>query len=145
MPLRCTLRPNRSHARVFKARDAARIICYAVRSGATHGEIDAEADRLCPDESRTRREGNAAAQAIAALQANNSILSEGIALASVLLGVLFAAQGLVRFLPGPARVIALPVTVALRTAINRVNGSQVTMIARRAANDELIVVLQKAA
>lgn len=154
----CRWRPRRKVDRVFSKRDAARVICYALRrfgaaqretvsdesavitvSPTTIGAIVAEARSICPElakdptfdvENRLTAESS---MAISALEENNQVLEQLLKI----LAAMNAALAAILFLSNltPLRVVIRPVAIAVQSAIR---GFQGTVIARKAANDSVI-------
>lgn len=52
MPIKCYSKPNRSTARIFTAKDAARVLCYAYKNGFTLEEFIEESQDCVGDELR---------------------------------------------------------------------------------------------
>lgn len=48
MPVKCFVKPNRTRTRNFSARDAARVMCYAIEQGATRQQIVNLSIEICP-------------------------------------------------------------------------------------------------
>lgn len=80
MPLKCFLKPNRTNVRKFRARDAARVMCYAIEQGATRAQIVKLSEEMCPARGgRMNAEAAAVAVSQAALDEVQNDLLESIA------------------------------------------------------------------
>lgn len=134
MPLKCTLRPNRTEERRFKLNDAARIACYAIREGATRAQLFEEIERRCGGRGG-RGAGELAAMAARALADTDSVLADAIAAFAAILLVL----ALIRFIGRTP--LTLPLRVAAQAAISRINAIQTTLSAQRAANQEVYAIM----
>lgn len=157
---KCRWVPNRSRARVYTRRDAARIVCSVLRghqaqlrqvvtdaqardisvAPVTLGQIVAEVRSICPEAAKpTEFEVGSAAVAeasaiVSALEENNQILEQVLKTLAIMnaaiAGLLFASN-----FAAPLRLIVRPVAIGVQSAIR---GAQVTVITRKAANDAII-------
>jgi hypothetical protein len=59
--LKCSYKPTRTVARIFKERDAARILCRVVRSGGSKKKVDQLYERICLNQ-RPRRDEKSEAE-----------------------------------------------------------------------------------
>ena len=146
---RCYRKPNRTAVREFTAQDAARVMCYAVKNGATQADILRRFRAHCGDQAREERADTAAqeiALAMEALQGNNAVLLDAynqfLIVNGVLLGVI-ALLGVIR-LAGPLRIIATPLRLAARVAQTSVARQLTINIVRRAENDAVFNQLNQA-
>lgn len=137
--LKCYYKPFRRVKRTFNAKSAARVVCAALADGATKQEIRQEMSRclVCSEDDQQKR---ALDQAIEAVAASSSMLATMISLIGVMIAVIAAVQLVGRFVP-QARLALL----VLRPAFTRVEGFLGTIVARKAANDALLVALRRAA
>lgn len=140
MPLKCYYKPNRSTARTFNARAAARTMCAAIENGATQEQIEEQAeelgcwtDRSDKECERKRRAAVAIAQELIAGN-NQTLAAAEAALSAIGIGIRIAL-GILNIVPGGAAA-----SRALLT-LQRVTLTQITrnVSARRAANDELFL------
>ena len=145
---RCYRKPNRTVVREFNAQDAARVMCYAVRGGASQADILRRFRTICGDQGREDRPQvaeEAIALAMEALQANNQVLLDEwrafLVVNGILLG-LIALLGVIR-LAGPLRIIATPLRTAARLSQVQVAHLITVNITRRAANDAVFEVLRQ--
>jgi len=151
--VKCYRKPNRTTERTFTAQDAARIMCYAFKEGATESEMVQRFRIHCRGEARGRP--NAAAEAIAVamqqLSSNNELLLDEwrafLVVNGILLG-LIALLGIIR-LAGPLRLVASPLRLAARVSQTQVANLITRNIMQRSANDavfnQLREVLRQAA
>lgn len=143
MPLKCTFRPNRSFPRRFTERDAARIICEAIRNGGTFQAIETLYEQQCGEE-RTRRPKGEAERALEiaaeALQQNNVLLAEASGTYRALEIFFRAVFQLATFVP-PLRVLRAPARLVQKGA--RVLNRQTQV--RQAANDRVFDIVSRAA
>lgn len=135
----CYYKPFRRSRRTFDAKSAARAVCAALRVGTSPQEIRQEMSRCltCSEDNQSQR---LVQQAIQAVAASSSQLEVMITLIGALVAVIAAVQLVGRFVP-QARLALL----VLRPAFTRIEGFLGSIIARKAANDALIVVLRRAA
>jgi hypothetical protein len=102
MPLVCFNRPNRSVARFFSAKDAARIICAAKSHGATDVEISKAAFAKCGfdpcNKEKIREE-------IESLQKDIAELEASIEIALVVMAVIAVAFGRIKRIPIVKRLL----------------------------------------
>ena len=151
--IKCYQKPNRTEERKFTAQDAARIMCYAFKGGASEADMVRRFRFHCKGETKER--ANQAEEAIALAMENvqeNSaqLLDEWRAFLivnGILLG-LIGLLGLIQF-AGPLRVIALPLRAAARVSQVQVAQLITRNIVQRAANDavfnKLVIALRQAA
>ena len=139
MPLKCYIRPNRRARRGWTARAAARAVCAAVNDGVTPSEIRAEMADCVPCEDARRRQQQVA-QAIAAMQASNTVMAIAEVVLQGLGPALRSIQLISRFVP-QARLAG----VALQPVVQRINVALTEVRVARAANDAAIRVLRLAA
>lgn len=149
MPLRCVERPNRSLPREFTAKDAARVICYAVIKGhATRAEIEKLADEKCGNIAREQiEEGTQAEIAVTSSLDlaermlrnginNDALLRDASAAFLIILGILQVVLIVSRFVP-----LGRISQVAVQSAISQTQNLIVRINAQRAANDGLFKVV----
>lgn len=145
---KCRWVPNRSPERKYTGRDAARVMCYALREGFRRADILKQSETICPDEHRkAKQESSAIAEAIAALTSSNFELGAEYQYFLIINGLLTALVAILtfsRFL-GPLRIIGLPARVGINTVISQVATQLTRNIVARAANDAAIVALRRAA
>lgn len=147
MPIRCVERPNRSHARTYKAKDVGRIYCIAIRNGIPKLEIEQEIKKCAEvgDDERRSQAAEALAVAEQAIEANNLVLGTEIEVLQRMLSMLniVAALGryIVRIPLAPARVLGASAIALQELAKARLG----TIVAQRAANDAALVVVRRAA
>jgi hypothetical protein len=137
--LRCYYKPFRRVKRTFNAKSAARVVCAAIRDGATKAEIRQEMSRclVCSEDDQQKRVLDQAMEAVAA---SSSMLATMISLIGALVAVIAAVRLVGRFVP-QARLALLVLTPAFA----RIEGFLSTIIARKAANDALFIALRRAA
>jgi hypothetical protein len=137
--LKCYYKPFRRTPRTFNAKAVARVVCAAIRDGTAPQEIRQEMSRCmaCTEDEQSKRLIDQAVQAVAA---SSSQLELMITLIGALVAVIAAVQLVGRFVP-QARLALL----VLRPAFTRIEGFLGSIIARKAANDALIVILRRAA
>lgn len=148
--IKCYVKPNRTEERRFTAQDAARIMCYAFKGGASEQEIVRRFRIHCRGEARGRDRAQMAEEAIALamenIQANSLQLLEEWRAFLIVNGILIALIGLLGLiqLAGPLRVIALPLRAGARVAQVQVAQLITMNITRRAANDAVFEQLRQA-
>lgn len=137
MGLVCRPRPNRTTPRVFRASDAARVVCAAIENGATQDQIEEELEaRGCwtvsgdPECERKRREAKAIASEL--IDANNTTLAVADAFLRALEIVIRVALFGLRVIPQ-----GRPVALALTPMVTQVASVRSNIAVRRAANDAL--------
>lgn len=143
--VKCYVKPNREEERKFTGQDAARIMCYAFKNGASEAEMLRRFRITCKGETKER--ANQAEEAIALamenVQANSAQLLEEwrafLIVNGILLG-LIGLLGLIQF-AGPLRVIALPLRAAARVSQVQVAQLITRNVIQRAANDAVFVKL----
>ena len=140
MPLKCTVVPERTRARRFTERDAARITCRVIAEGGSEREIELAMLEICPDTPRPKRADAAALAAAAqALEDSNITLELTLAFFALLTGLLT----LLRFLGRtPA---TLPLRLAAAPALTQVAGVVGAVTVRIAANNGAIAIVRQAA
>lgn len=139
---KCRWVPRRDPPRKFTANDAARVMCYAFKQGATRREMDQRFKVVCQGEDRVKSELEEAAEAaMSAVESSNVALLDAYSLFLAINSVLLALIFLSRVIPAP---ILRPVSVAaVRVQANM--GRLITFnITRRAANDAVIQQIQDA-
>jgi hypothetical protein len=151
--IKCYVKPNRTEERRFTGQDAARIMCYAFKNGASEAEMLRRFRVTCKGETKER--ANQAEEAIALAMENvqlntAQLLDEWKAFLivnGILLG-LIALLGVIQ-LAGPLRLVALPLRAGARVAQVQVAQMITRNIIQRAANDavfdKLAIALKQAA
>lgn len=144
--VKCYRKPNRTEERHFSAQDAARIMCYAFKRGASEADMVRRFRIHCKGETKER--ANQAEEAIALamenVQANSLQLLEEWRAFLIVNGILLGLIGLLGLiqLGGPLRVIALPLRAGARVAQVQVAQLIQRNIIQRAANDAVFQKLQ---
>jgi len=146
--IRCYRKPNRDEPRHFTAQDAARVMCYAFKRGASEAEIIRRFRIHCRGETRER--ANVAEEAIAlameSTAANTAQLLDEWRAFLIVNGILLGLIGLLGVIQvaGPLRLIALPLRAGARVAQVQVAQLIQRNIIQRAANDAVFNKLQVA-
>jgi hypothetical protein len=146
--IKCYQKPNRTTERKFKAQDAARIMCYAFKGGASEADMVRRFRFTCKGEAKGQQEGleSAVAAAMEGIELNTLQLFNEWRYFLIINGILLAIIAFLSFAQnlGPLRLVAAPLRVAAR--VSQVNlGQLITFnITRRAANDVLFEQLKTA-
>ena len=147
--IKCYVKPNRTEDRKFTAQDAARIMCYAFKGGASEADMVRRFRITCKGETQQKDKAQAAEEAIALamenIQANSAQLLEEWRAFLIVNGILLGLIGLLGLiqLAGPLRVIALPLRAGARVAQVQVAQLITMNITRRAANDAVFEQLRQ--
>lgn len=136
MPLKCTIRPNRTKRRVFTAKDAGRIACEALKDGALLADLRKEVQRCvpCEDDEKNRN------RLMEMLAANTAALQVAL---TIVAAMLIAMNGLLiagRFIP-QLRLVS----IAARALFSRVAAAETQISQQIAANERLFTILQQEA
>lgn len=148
---RCITYPNRTRLRLYRPKDAGRIVCRILaQSAGTFGsaqsastirtELRAELDRCfpCTEQARQPSEQFSAAMAAAA----QSVVSDNAKIIAIALAVLVALALVPRIIPFLPRVGLALLPAAARTALSQIPVLIARLRGQQAANDAFFRVLQ---